>query len=35
MEVVWLADGDVEPDAPKGQGFLSRDDPIERHLARV
>ena len=28
-EVVWLAEGDVEPDVPEGHGFLPRDDPIE------
>jgi hypothetical protein len=26
QEVVWLAEGDVEPDALEGHGFLSRDD---------
>ena len=32
-EVVWLAEGDIESDAPEGHGFLSRHDPIERCLA--
>jgi hypothetical protein len=32
-EVFWLAEGGVEPDAPKGNNFLPRDDPIEWSLA--
>jgi hypothetical protein len=28
-EVVRLAEGDAEPDAPEGHYFLPRDDPIE------
>jgi hypothetical protein len=34
-EVVRLAKGDVEPDAPEGHDFLPRHDPIERRLAGV
>jgi hypothetical protein len=34
-EIVWLAEGDVKPVAPEGHGFLPRDDPIERCLARA
>jgi hypothetical protein len=29
VEVVRLAKGDVEPDAPEGYDFLPRHDPIE------
>ena len=32
-KVVWLAEGDVEPDAPEGHGFLPRHDPVEWRLA--
>jgi hypothetical protein len=32
LEVVWLAKGDDEPDAPKGYG-LPQHDPIEWYLA--
>ena len=35
VEVVRLAEGDAEPDAPEGHDFLSWDDPIERPLARA
>jgi hypothetical protein len=28
-EVVQLAEGDVEPDAPEGHGFHPRHDPVE------
>ena len=34
-EVVWLAEGDIEPDAPKGRGFLPRHDPVEWRLAKT
>jgi hypothetical protein len=30
VEVVLLAEGDVEPDVPEGDDFLPRHDPIER-----
>ena len=33
VEVVRLAEGEVEPDAPKGHGFLSQHDPLELCLA--
>jgi hypothetical protein len=29
VEVVHLAEGDIEPDAPEVYGFLPRHDPIE------
>jgi hypothetical protein len=32
-KVVWLAEGDVEPDAPEGHDFLPRHDPVEQRLA--
>jgi hypothetical protein len=32
-EVVWLAEGDVEPDALEGHCFLPWHNPIEWHLA--
>jgi hypothetical protein len=35
MEVVWLAEGDIEPDAPEGHCFLHWHNPIEWHLARA
>ena len=34
-EVVWLAEGDIEPDAPKGHDFHPWHDPIEWCLARA
>jgi hypothetical protein len=34
-EVVWLAKGNTESDAPEGHGFLSWHNPIERCVARV
>ena len=34
-KVVQLAEGEVEPDAPKGHNFLPWHDPIERRLARA
>jgi hypothetical protein len=35
VKVVRLAEGDIEPDAPEGHGFLPRNDPVERCLAGV
>jgi hypothetical protein len=35
VKVVWLAEGDVELDAPEGHGFLPRHDPVERCLAEA
>ena len=32
-EVVGLAEGDIEPDAPEGHGFLPRHNLVERRLA--
>ena len=32
-EVVWLAEGDVEPDTLEGHDFVSWHDPIERRPA--
>ena len=34
-EVVWLAEGDIEPDAPKGHDFHPWHNPIEWCLARA
>ena len=33
VEIVWLAKGDIEPDASKGYDFLPRHDPVEWRLA--
>jgi hypothetical protein len=34
-KVIRLAEGDIELDAPEGHNFLSRDNPVERHLAEA
>jgi hypothetical protein len=35
VEVVPLTEGDVEPDALEGHGFLAWDNPVQQCLARA
>lgn len=35
VEVVWIAEHDIQMDAPEGHDFLARDDPVERRYARA